>query len=105
MQTLSPDMPMSEIIEFAAHEKKEWMNFRKASSGITDEEIAFAEKAGMTDFFEICRIKEIEKISKLTFEEMVAEVQEGVDVDKVISNNISSSKIETERAKANQETE
>ena len=105
MQTLSPDMPMSEIIEFAAKEKKEWMNFRKASSGITDEEIAFAEKAGMTDFFEICRIKEIEKISKLTFEEMVAEVQKGVDVDKVISNNISSSKIETERAKANKVTE
>ena len=51
------------------------------------------------------RIKEIEKISKLTFEEMVAEVQKGVDVDKVISNNISSSKIETERAKANKVTE
>jgi len=105
MQMLSPDMPMSEIIEFATKERKEWMNFRKATSGITDEEIALAEKAGMTDFFDICRMKDAEKISKLTFTEMVAEVKKGVSVDKVISNNISSSKIETERAKANKVTE
>ncbi len=105
MQKLSPDMPMSEIIEFAAKERKEWMNFRKAASGITDEEITLAEKAGMTDFFAICRMKDAEKISKLTFTEMVAEVKKGVSVDKAISNNISSSKIETERAKANKVTE
>lgn len=105
MQKLSPDMPMSEIIEFAVNERKEWMNFRKAASGISDEEIALAEKAGMTDFFAICRMKDAEKISKLTFTEMVAEVKKGVSVDKVISNNISSSKIEIERAKANKVTE
>lgn len=105
MQKLSPDMPMSEIIEFAVKERKEWMNFRKAASGITDEEIALAEKAGMTDFFAICRMKDAEKISKLTFTEMVAEVKKGVSVDKVISNNISSSKIETERANADTATE
>ena len=105
MQKLSPDMPMSEIIEFAVNERKEWMNFRKAASGISDEEIALAEKAGMTDFFAICRIKDAEKFSKLTFTEMIVEVKKGVSVDKVISDNISTSKIETERAKANKVTE
>ena len=105
MQTLSPDMSMSEILEFAVKERKRWMEFRKAASGITDEEIALAEKAGMTDFFAICRMKDIEKVSKLTFTEMVAEVKKGVSVDDVIANNISISKFETERAKANQITE
>jgi len=105
MQELSPDMPMSEIIAFATNERKHWMEFRKAASGITDEEIALAEKAGMTDFFAICRMKDAEKISKLTFAEMVVEVKKGVSVDKVISDNISTSKIETERAKTNKVTE
>lgn len=105
MQKLSPDMPMSEIIEFAAKEKKEWMNFRKAASGITDEEIALAEKAGMTDFFAICRMKDAEKISKLTFAEMVIEVKKGADVDKVITDNVSTEKVEAARANADTATE
>ena len=105
MQKLSPDMPMSEIIEFAAKEKKEWMNFRKAASGITDEEIALAEKAGMTDFFAICRMKDAEKISKLTFAEMVVEVKKGADVDKVITDNVSTEKVEAARANADTATE
>lgn len=105
MQELSPDMPMSEILTFATKERKHWMEFRKAASGITDEEIALAQKAGMTDFFAICRIKDAEKISKLTFAQMVVEVKKGVSVDKVISDNISASKIETEKSKANKVTE
>ena len=105
MQKLSPDMPMSEILEFAIKERKEWMKFRKAASGISDEEIALAQKAGITDFFAICRMKDNEKFSKLSFSEMVAEVQKGVSVDKVISDNISASKIEAERVKANKVTE
>ena len=105
MQALSPEMPMSEIIEFAAKERKHWMEFRKAASGITDEEIAFAQKAGMTDFFAICRMKDSEKISKLTFAEMVNEVQKGADVEKVIRDNVSTEKVEAARAKADTETE
>ena len=102
MQELSPNMPMSEIIQFAANERKEWMKFRKAASGISDEEIALAEKAGMTDFFEICRMKDYEKISNLSFSAMVAEVKKGVSVDKVIKDNISTEKVEA--AKANADT-
>ena len=105
MQDLSPDMPMSEIIAFATKERKHWMEFRKAASGITDEEIALAEKAGMTDFFAICRMKDAEKVSNLSFSAMVAEVTIGISVDKVLSNNISSSKFESLRAKANKDTE
>lgn len=104
MQRLSPDMPMSEIIEFASKERKEWMEFRKAGSGISDAEIALAEKAGMTDFFAICRMKDSEKISKLTFTEMVAEVQKGADVEKVITENISSAKVEAAKASVKNET-
>ena len=104
MQELSPDMPMSEILAFATKERKEWMEFRKAASGITDEEIALAEKAGMTDFFAICRMKSSEKISNLTFAEMVSEVQKGADVEKVITENVSSTKVEAERATVETET-
>ena len=105
MQKLSPDMPMSEIIEFAAKQRKGWMEFRKATSGITDAEIALAQNAGMTDFFAICRMKDAEKFSKLTFAEMVTEVQKGADVDKVIKDNVSSVKVEAEKAKANKSAE
>jgi hypothetical protein len=105
MQELSPDMPMSEILEFAVKEKKGWMNFRKAASGISDEEIALAEKAGMTDFFAICRMKDAEKISKLTFAEMVVEVKKGATVDKVISDNVSAEKVESAKADADTATE
>lgn len=102
MQELSPDMPMSEILEFATKERKHWMEFRKAGSGITDEEIALAQKAGMTDFFTICRMKDAEKFSKLTFAQMVAEVKKGADADKVITDNMSTEKIEAAKAKKTQ---
>ena len=105
MKKISPDMPMSEILEFATQERREWMRFRKAASGITDAEIALAEKAGMTDFFAICRMKETEEFSELTFVEMVGEVQKGIPVDKVISDNFSASKVEAARTKDNTVTE
>lgn len=104
MQELSPDMPMSEILEFAIKERKEWMNFRKAASGINDEEIALAQKAGITDFFAICRMKDAEKISKLTFAEMVVEVKKGADTDKVITENISSVKVEAAKSTVKTDT-
>ena len=104
MQELSPDMPMSEILAFATKERKHWMEFRKAASGITDEEIALAQKAGMTDFFAICRMKTAEKISKLTFAEMVHEIQKGADIEKVITENVSSTKVEAAKASVKTET-
>lgn len=100
MQELSPDMPMSEILNFAIKEKKHWMEFRRAGTGLTDEEIALAEKAGITDFFAVCRMKDAEMISNLTFAEMVAEAKKGADVDKLIKDNISADKIEALKSKA-----
>ena len=105
MQELSPDTPMSEIIAFATKERKHWMEFRKAGSGISDEEITLAQKAGMTDFFAICRMKDAERFSKLTFAEMVAEVKKGADVDNLIKDNISAEKIEAARSHSAATTE
>lgn len=105
MQSLSSDMSFSDILLFAVKERREWMDFRKATSGITDEEIALAAKAGMTDFFEVCRLKDAEKISNLNFSEMLVQVQQGVDVDKVIKDNISNEKVEEAKSSAVFETE
>ena len=70
------------------------MAFRKAASGITDQELALAAKAGMTDFFAACKMKDAEKISNLTFSEMVSKVQRGESVDKVINDSLSKEKVE-----------
>lgn len=105
MQSLSSDMSISDMLLFAAKEKKHWMEFRKAASGITDEEIALAEKAGMTNFFEACKLKDAEKFSNLSFVEMVSKVKQGITVDKVIKDNISNKKVEEAKAKASQNTE
>ena len=88
MKSLSPDMPMSEIIEFAAKDRREWREARIVGSGITEEEIAFAEKCGITDIFEICRMKDAEKFSGKSFVEMASEVKKGTSVDTVIKQTM-----------------
>lgn len=93
MKKLSPDMDISEILEFARTEKRAWMNFRKAASGITDEELDAASKAGVTDFFVACQLKDAEKVSASTFSEMLQQVKNGEDVSEVIKYNISTEKI------------
>lgn len=95
MMSLSPDMPMSEIIEFAAKDRKEWRELRIKSSGISEQEIALAEKSGITDIFEMCRLKDAEKLSNKSFNEMVLQVRSGNTVDSVIKANISTEKIES----------
>lgn len=75
MKALSPDMPMSEIIEFAAKERKGWREARMAATGITDEEIALAERNGITDIFEMCKMKGAEKFLGKSFLEMVVEAK------------------------------
>lgn len=97
MQSLSSDMSLSDILIFAAKERKHWMEFRKAASGITDQELELAAKAGMTDFFAACKMKDAEKISNLTFSEMVSKVQRGESVDKVINDSLSKEKVEEAR--------
>ncbi len=96
MNTLSPKMPFSKIIDFARTEKRGWMEFRKAASGITDEELEAASKSGITDFFAACRLKDSEKISSKTFLEMLNQVKAGKDVDDVIKDNTSTDKIKDE---------
>ncbi len=93
MKTISPEMTTDEIVRFAETEKSQWMESVKTKCGITDAEIAIAQKSGMTNFFEICNLKEMEKVSNITFEEMVAKVKSGVKVRDVIKNNLSETKI------------
>lgn len=96
MQSISPDMDISDILSFAREEKRGWMEFRKATSGITDEEIDAAAAAGITDFFAACRMKDAEAITNKTFTEMLKQVEIDKDVDKVIRANISTKKINME---------
>lgn len=105
MKALSPDMNISEILEFARTEKKGWMDFRKAASGITDEELDIASRAGITDFFAACRLKDAEKISVYSFSEMIKQVEKGISVNDVIKANISAEKVEKEVQKSNTATE
>ena len=100
MQSLSSDLSLSDILIFAAKERRHWMEFRKAASGITDQELALAAKAGMTDFFAACKMKDAEKISNLTFSEMVSKVKKGESVDKVIHDNVSKEKVEAGQKQA-----
>ena len=87
MQSLSPDMNISDILAFAQKEKKGWMEFRKATSGITDDELKAAADAGITDFFAACRLKDAEKSTNKTFTELLEQLGEDKDVDKVIRDN------------------
>lgn len=96
MKSISPDMDISDILSFAREEKRGWMEFRKATSGITDEELEAAAAAGITDFFAACRMKDAEAITNKTFTEMLKQVETDKDVDKVIRSNISTEKINME---------
>ncbi len=100
MKSLSPDMPMSEIIEFAAKDRREWRELRIKSSGISEKEILLAEKNGVTDIFEMCRLKDAERLSNKTFSEMLSQVKDGKAVDSVIEENISTEKVEALKKEA-----
>lgn len=105
MKALSPDMDISDILSFARNEKRGWMEFRKAASGITDEELKAASEAGITDFFAACRLKDSVAISNRTFADMVYQVKMGKDVDSVINENVSTDKINDKVNKSNTDTE
>lgn len=105
MKELSPNMDISDILSFARNEKRGWMEFRKAASGITDEELKAASDAGITDFFAACRLKDTVAISNRTFADMVYQVKMGKDVDSVINENVSTDKINDKVNKSNADTE
>jgi len=103
MQELSPEMKMSEILEFAAKEKKEWREMRIKGSGISEEEMKFAKEAGMTDIFEVCRIKDAEKISSKNFKEMVELVKKGEKTDDIIKGSVNKEKLKELQMKSEKE--
>lgn len=105
MNKLSPEMSIGEILDFAQKEKKSWMKFRKATSGITDEELEMASKAGIKDFFEACKMKDAEKLSNISFKEMLNQVEQGKNVNDVIKANVSIDKVEREVQNSNTDTE
>lgn len=105
MNKLSPEMSIGEILDFAQTEKKSWMKFRKATSGITDEELEMASKAGIKDFFEACKMKDAEKLSNISFKEMLNQVEQGKNVNDVIKANVSIDKVEREVQNSNTDTE
>ncbi len=108
MEKLAPDMTISEILAYADKEINGWMEMRKATSGITDAEIMIAQKAGFkgsAGFLDACRMKDAEKLSNLTFGEMVTQVKNGASVDEVITKNISQTKVEAARKSSGVTTE
>lgn len=100
MKSLSPEMSLSDILSFAMEEKRGWMEFRRATSGITDDELEAAYEAGVTDFFVACRLKDAEQITNKTFSDMIRQVGAGKDADEVIKENISTEKIAAGREKS-----
>lgn len=94
MQELSPEMPMSEIIGFAIKERREWMEFKKAVSGITDAELETAKEAGLTDFFTACRLKEMERMTNVPFKEMMNQIKIGKKADEVMKECVQLTKSE-----------
>lgn len=103
MQKLSPEMKMSEILEFAAKERKEWRQMRIAGSGISEEEIKLAQKAGMKDIFRVCQLKDASKFSSKSFAEMVELIGKGEDFDTVINDSIDNEKIRKAQEEARKE--
>lgn len=105
MKIISPDMDVEEVLEFARRERNSWIEFRRATSHITDEELKAAADAGVTDFFDACRIKDSVMISNLTFDEMLSQIKQGKDIDSVLKDSVSADKINSGIAERKKETE
>ena len=108
MQTLAPEMTDQEIMKFAEDTATDWVTFRTAASGITPEELEMGAQAGFTSsqqILQLCRLKDAEDISTLSFSEMLELVKNGQSVDNVIKDNLSQEKIDALRAEnQNQES-
>ena len=102
---LDSDMSKEEIIAFLEENKAEWVRASKESSGITEEEIALAESMGITDIIQLCRIKDREIISDLSFEEMLEQVKQGQEINTVLKNSVSETKIKAHKEKIKGKTE
>ncbi len=88
-----PYMSADDILQYAEMQREHWTDFRRATSGITDDEVNAALKAGITDFFTMCKLKDTELMSNKTFGEMLEMVKNGQDAESVIQDSISQDKI------------
>lgn len=93
MHKLDDKMTEEEIYALAEKERASWTKLRKAATGITEEEIARAMDAGITNVLQMCELKDAEKLSDLSYEEMISEVKIGKDMKTVIKENRSEAKI------------
>ena len=104
MKIISPDMDVEEVLEFARRERNSWIEFRRATSHITDEELKAAADAGVTDFFDACRIKDSVMISNLTYDEILSQIKQGNDIDSVLKDSVSADKISSAATGEKKET-
>ena len=97
MKKLEPNISETEINAYAKKDREEWERLRIKGSGITESEMELAKSMGMTDILEMCSAKEAEKMTRITFKEIVSKVNKGETVEDVIKNNISREKIEKQK--------
>ncbi len=99
MKQYDANMTEKEMEQIAEKDKQQWTEIMINTSGITQDEIDAAKKMGMKDVIEICKLKNAEKITEIKFDDMVKSYKKGTNVDDYIKKNISSQKIEKNRAK------
>ncbi len=104
MHKLDNKMTEKEIYELAEKERVSWTKSRKAATGITEEEIAHAKDAGITNILQMCELKDAEKLSELSYKEMLSEVKTGKDMKTVIKENRSEEKIKALKEKHKSES-
>lgn len=104
MHKLDNKMTKEEIDALAEEERANWIKLRRAATGITEEEIAQAKEAGITNVLQMCELKDAEKLSDLSYEEMLSEVKTGKDMKTVIKENRSETKIKALQEKHKSES-
>ena len=104
MHKLNNKMTEEEIYAFAEKERVSWTKSRRAATGITEEEIAQAKEAGITNVLQMCELKDAEKLSNLDYEDMLSEIKGGKDMKAVIKENRSEAKIKALQEKHKSES-
>ncbi len=88
MKEIIDDIDLKEIMDYARSEQLGWMKVRKAGSGISDEELQQAENAGVTNFFDACRLKDTERLQGRSFAGMLDKIKNGASIDEVTKPDV-----------------
>lgn len=83
MKEIIDGIDIKEMMDYARKEQLGWMKVRKAGSGISDEELQQAADAGVTNFFDACRLKDTERIQGRSFADMLGKIKNGASIDEV----------------------